>query len=257
VRQGENDNSDEAASIHDRVVFKHADLDKQIFYDSRMPNSLVDHFWDEEVDVQSIERCEAMERGDFADGEYAATIRSNPDRVQVLLTKEGNAWGVPLTIKKGVTLNEGSDVLEIAYMIEGLPTDRTFHFGVDFNFAGMPDGQDDRYYSDSKGEKLGQLGSTLDLKEVQGISVTDQWLGISVELESDRPGGLYAYPIQTVSQSESGFELVHQSVCVQPHWTVQADENGRWVCRMKLALKAIAGDDTGSAASLTDKSQLV
>ena len=38
VRQGENENSDEAASIHDRIVFKQADLDKQLFYDSRMPN---------------------------------------------------------------------------------------------------------------------------------------------------------------------------------------------------------------------------
>ena len=46
VRQGENENSDEAASIHDRIVFKQADLDKQLFYDSRMPNTLVDHFWD-------------------------------------------------------------------------------------------------------------------------------------------------------------------------------------------------------------------
>ena len=257
VRQGENDNADDAASIHDRVVFKHADLDKQLFYDSRMPNSLVDHFWDEEVDVQAVEKCEAMERGDFADGEYAATVRSNPDRVQVLLTKEGNAWGVPLTIKKGVTLNEGSHFLEITYMIEGLPTDRTFHFGVDFNFAGMPDGQDDRYFSNRDGEKLGQLGETLDLKEVQGISLTDEWLGISVELESDRPGGLFAYPIRTVSQSESGFELVHQSVCVQPHWMVQADENGRWVCRMKLALKTTKGDDTIPADSRTDRSQLV
>ena len=257
VRQGENDNPDEAASIHDRVVFKHADLDKQLFYDTRMPNSLVDHFWDEEVDLESVRKGEAMERGDFADGEYAATVRSNPDRVQVLLTKEGNAWGIPLTIKKGVTLNEGTDILEIAYMIEGLPTDRTLHFGVDFNFAGMPDGQDDRYFSNSDGEKLGQLGATLDLKEVQGISLTDEWLGISVELESDQPGGLYAYPIQTVSQSESGFELVHQSVCVQPHWKVQPDENGRWVCRIKLALKTIKGDDTIPSTSQTDQSQLV
>ena len=142
-------------------------------------------------------------------------------------------------------------------MIEGLPTDRSFHFGVDFNFAGMPDGQDDRYFSDSSGKQLGQLGSTLDLKEVQQISLTDQWLGISVALETDRPGGIYAYPIQTVSQSESGFELVHQSVCVQPHWIVRADANGRWVCRMKLALKTIKGDDASSEESRTDQSQLV
>ena len=222
-----------------------------------MPNILVDHFWDEDVDVAAIQKCEAMERGDFADGDYAATIRSNPDRVQVLMTKEGNAWGVPLTIKKGVTLNEGEDTFEITYMIEGLPTDRTFHFGVDFNFAGLPDGQDDRFFSNSAGENLGQLGSTLDLQDVQQISVNDQWLGISVALETDRSGGIFAYPTQTVSQSESGFELVHQSVCVQPHWIVRGDANGRWVCHMKLALKTNKSDGTNSTETRTDQSQLV
>jgi len=182
-QQGENENSDEAASIHDRIVFKQADLDKQLFYDTRMPNILVDHFWDEDIDVEAIRKCEAMERGDFADGQYTATVRSNPDRVQVLLSKEGNAWGIPLTIKKGVTLDEGSDTLEITYMIEGLPADRSFHFGVDFNLAGMPDGQDDRFFSNSNGKNLGQLGSTLDLKDVQQLGVNDQWLGLAVQLE--------------------------------------------------------------------------
>ena len=198
-----------------------------------------------------------MERGDFADGEYSATVRSNPDRVQVLLSREGNAWGVPLTIKKGVTLDEGSDTLEITYMIEGLPADRSFHFGVDFNLAGMPGGQDDRFFSNSDGENLGQLGSTLDLKDVQQISVNDQWLGISVQLDTDRSSNIFAYPTQTVSQSESGFELVHQSVCILPHWIVRGDANGRWVCRMKLALKNTKSTDSTPQETQTDQSQLV
>ena len=59
---------------------------------------------------------------------------------------QGNAWGIPLKIIKGVTLDAGSDVLEIAYLIEGLPPERTMHFGVEFNFAGMPSGADDRFF---------------------------------------------------------------------------------------------------------------
>jgi alpha-amylase len=237
VLQGENQNSDQAASIHDLVVFKQADLDERLQYDSRLRNSLVDHFWDEDVDAESMQKSQATERGDFADGEYSAVVRRNPDRIQVLMTREGNAWGVPLTIKKGITLNAGSNVLEVAYLIEGLPQDRTFHFGVECNFAGMPDGQDDRFFSDESGKRLGDLGSILNLDEAQMLKLTDGWLGLEVGLSFDQPGGIMAYPVQTVSQSESGFELVHQSVCVQPHWTVQGDSNGRWACRMNLALQ--------------------
>ena len=35
---------------------------------------------------------------------------------------------------------------------------------------------------------------------------------------------------------EGGFELVHQSVVVQPHWHVRGDANGRWAVTMRLAL---------------------
>ena len=81
-------------------------------------------------------RGEAPERGDFLTGSYEGKLRRNPGRIQVQLARQGNAWGVPLKITKGVTLEAGSNVLEIAYLIEGLPPGRSLHFGIEFNFAG-------------------------------------------------------------------------------------------------------------------------
>lgn len=237
VLQGEPEDGDEAASIHDLVVFKQADLDERLQYDTRLRNSLVDHFRDEDVDALAIQESRSEERGDFADGVYTTKIRRNPDRIQIQLTKQGNAWGVPLKITKGVTLNAGSDELEIAYLIEGLPADRTFHFGVEFNFAGLPNGQDDRFFSDAQDNKLGELGSLLNLQDVQQIKLTDEWLGLEVELDFDQSGGIFAYPVQTVSQSEAGFELVHQSVAVEPHWRIVGDAEGRWSTRMRLSMQ--------------------
>ena len=246
VLQGEPGGDDVAASIHDRVVFKQADLDKQLHYDSRLRNSLIDHFWDEDVQLDAIARGEAMERGDFADGVFETKIRRNPNRIQVQMTRQGNAWGIPLTITKGVTLNAGSDELEIAYLIEGLPQDRALHFGIEFNFAGLPAGQDDRFYSDADGQFLGQMQSQLSLGDAQEIRLSDQWLGLDISLQSNQLGGIFTYPVQTVSQSEAGFELVHQCVSVQPHWLVQGDTNGNWSAVMKLKLKAGAADESGS-----------
>ena len=51
------------------------------------------------------------------------------------------------------------------------------------------------------------------------------------------PTHFWAFPIETVSQSEGGFELVHQSVVVQPHWTVIGDAEGRWSITMQLSLE--------------------
>ena len=51
-----------------------------------------------------------------------------------------------------------------------------------------------------------------------------------------RPTNFWTFPIETVSQSEGGFELVHQSVVVMPHWLVEADKEGRWSVTMQMSL---------------------
>ena len=157
-----------------------------------------------------------------------------------MLVREGNAWGVPLKITKGVTQNAGSSQIEIAYLIEGLPQDRDMHFGVEFNFAGIPDRQDDRYFSNGQGEQLGPMETLLDLKQTDQLGLTDAWLGVDVVLQFNEPTDVFTYPVQSVSQSESGFEAVHQAVCVAPHWVVRGDSKGCWSVQMTLDLQTDA-----------------
>ena len=104
------------------------------------------------------------------------------------------------------------------------------------NFAGMPAGLDDRYFSDIEAQQLGQLGSRLNLENAFGLNLTDEWLGLDVGLKMSRPTRFWTFPIESVSQSEGGFELVHQSVAVLPHWLVEADKEGRWSVTMQLAI---------------------
>ncbi len=221
------------ASIHERVVFKQAGLDQRLQYDRQLRKSLVDHFWDNEVCLDSIARNEAPERGDFAVGGYEATIRRSPDRVQIKLTRLGNAWGHPFRITKAVTMQAGSPTLSIVYQLEDLPR-VPLHFGVEFNFAGLPSGCEDRYFRSGADHRWGQLESRLDLEDVQDLSLVDEWLGIDVGLMINRPSHIWTFPIETVSQSEGGFELVHQSVMVQPHWIVEPDAGGKWRVGIQL-----------------------
>ncbi len=236
VAKGQTESSDETTSIHDRVVFKQENLEQHLIYDERPRKSLIDHFWDEDVSLGELVSGAAQERGDFADGAYQAKIRRKENRIQIQMTREGNAWGVPLKITKGVTLSSGSNELEIAYLIEGIPEDRVFNFGVEYNFAAMPAEQGDRFFKDANGTNLGHLGSQLHLENVNELSLVDEWLRLNATLGWDQAGGVWTFPIATVSQSEGGFELVHQSTVVQPHWLVSGDAEGRWATRMQLKL---------------------
>ena len=249
VLAGPSSHHGEVASIHDRVVFKQEGLHERVQYDRFPRRSLIDHFYAPHTTVEAAQRADAEELGDFALNAYESVIRRNPDRIQVHMTRAGQVAGVPLKITKGVTANTGGDTLEIAYLLEGLPVDQEFHFAVEFNFAGLPAGANDRYFFRKGHDHLDQLGAVLDLHGVRDLGLCDEWLGIRVHLTADKDSGIWAFPVETVSQSEGGFELVHQSVVVQPHWIVQGDTNGRWSVVMRLALDTQLADNRLHAAT--------
>lgn len=178
----------------------------------------------------------ADEQGDFVHAPYEAKLRRSEGRVQLQLTREGSVLGRTVKLTKGVTLNAGDATLEIAYLLENVPADIGLHLAPEFNFAGLPSGADDRYFSGGQGQRLGQLGHQLDLSGMTQLGLTDEWLGINVTLKFDQPASIWTYPVETVSQSEGGFELVHQSVAVLPHWIVVPDAEGRWSMTMRLSI---------------------
>lgn len=236
IRAGERHEDGQVASIHDRVVFKQPDLDKRLQYDDHLRKSLVDLFYENDASLEAVANGTARQCGDFVANPYEARIRRNPDRIQVQLLRDGNVNGHPVRITKGLTLDAGNSSLQVAYLLENLPQGQPLHFAVELNFAGMPSNAYGRNFLDTNGNILGQLGAKLDLQNAFGLGLTDEWLGIDVGLKMSRGTGFWTFPIETVSQSEGGFELVHQSVVVMPHWFVEADKDGRWSVTMQLSL---------------------
>ena len=234
VRRGQDAHSGEAASIHDRVVFKQEGLDQRLQYDPHRRKMLIDHFWDNDVSLDALVAGSAMERADFSTSHYQSRIRRAADRVQVQLSREGNAWGIPVKITKAVTLAANNSNLEFTYLLEGIPQDRELHFGVELNLAGLPGNADDRYFHFGDRTSVGQLQTQLDTDLISRIHLVDEWLGLDVGLTTSQPTRFWTFPIESVSQSEAGFELVHQSVVVQPHWLVRGDANGQWSVKMEL-----------------------
>jgi alpha-amylase len=244
------DGRNDVAGVMDRVIFKQENLDQRIQYDAHPRKSLLDHFYDPQTTLDAVAAGHAAELSNFHLRPYEARLRRNPKRMQVQLSCEGHVGDVPVKITKSLTLAAGGSTLEIGYLLEGLPQDRQLHFGVEFNFAGLPSGIDDRYYYGHERQRYGQLGARLDLADAAELGLVDEWLGVDVNLAFSRPTGLWTFPVESVSQSEGGFELVHQSVVVEPHWIVQGDEHGRWSVSIHLAI------DTSLAESRREQQQV-
>ncbi|MCA9247343.1 MAG: DUF1926 domain-containing protein [Planctomycetales bacterium] len=234
VLAGASQHQGSAASIHDRVVFKQEGLDRRVVYDRHMRKSMIDHFYANDVNPANVASGKAQELGDFVTGAYEAVVRSKADRIQLQMIRTGTVDGQSIKITKGITLNAGESRVEIAYLIEGLPADRTFHFAPEFNFAALPAGAEDRYFYDADRTRHGHLGTQLDWATCTSIGMCDEWLGLDANFSFNQPTGLWTYPIESVSQSEGGFELVHQSLVVQPHWHINGQNNGAWSATMVL-----------------------
>ncbi len=219
---------------HEGVRFKQANLDQKIAYDRWPRKALVDHFLRPETDLDEF-RLGNGGIGDFVVGVYETRIRRSDSRVETVMSREGRMGDHWVRVEKTIALDSSNgSQLEITYQLSQLPPGHPIHFAVEFNFAAMPAGQNDRYFYNGHGEQLGQLQSILSLPAGMRIGLVDEWLGLDASLELTQPAEFWTFPIQTVSQSEGGFELVHQSTTVVPHWQFTANESGTWQVRIQL-----------------------
>lgn len=229
-----------AASIQGEIKCKQENLDQKIFYDTYPKKALVDHFLQPGLTLAEFQKGTGL-ISDFHTGGYQSIIRRSRDRVEACMARQGRLRSYSVQVTKVVALdrNKGGE-LSIHYRLDNLPVGMPVHFGVEFNVSGLPGGVSDRYFYDEHGQRLGQLESILSLEDVSRIGLVDEWLGVDVSLESSEQCQLWAFPIETVSQSEGGFETVHQNGCLVPHWEFTVPESGTWEVDLTLAIDTSA-----------------
>ncbi len=231
------DDYDGPSSILNKVVLKQEGLEHLLVYDRHPRKALVDHFLAADATLLDLKACADVERGDFATGTYLSRVHRGPGQVSLIMERPGLADGHPIHVRKTIVLEANSGLLDVHYVLEELPAGVPLHFAVEINLAAMAGHAHDRYFSDPEGARLGMLDARLDLPEADGVSLTDEWLDLAVGLRWSRPAALWCFPIETVSQSEGGFEGVYQSSAVVPRWRVVADESRRWEVRILWTLE--------------------
>ncbi|MFV0444539.1 MAG: alpha-amylase/4-alpha-glucanotransferase domain-containing protein [Planctomycetaceae bacterium] len=236
----QDDGQEHFLGVDDYVKVKQPDLHEKLAYDVWPRKSLVDHFLSPDATVHDLATCHG-EIGDFVLGVYQTRLRRSESRVEAVLTRTGHAGDEPVTVTKTIALDTTAGaLLHIEYRLTDMRPGAQLRFASEFNFAAMPAGADDRFYYDSLGQQLGRLESVLDLHDTDRLGLVDEWQGVDASLELSQSGHVWTFPIQTVSNSEGGYELVHQSCAVIPWWHITADENGQWSVSIKLTLDTSA-----------------
>lgn len=234
----------EVKTIHDRIVTKEKDLDKLLHYDWYRRMSLLDHFFAEETTLEKLYQVQYGEQGDFVNQPYEIKKASGRE---VVLERLGSVWSDgrkhPIRVQKRLSVSQETAETVIEYSItnEGEAAAELW-FSPEFNINLLAPDAPDRYYrilspqvakqaaspaEESGGIALARKTATIAdprmiskgaLDEIPGVELVDEWMGLSYQLLFDRPTTVWRFPIETVSQSEGGFERVYQSSALFPNW---------------------------------------
>ncbi len=236
LRNSDGQEESAVASIHDIVRFKQPGLDRKLVYDNWPHKSLVDHFLQPDISSEVFSRGDGVLSA-FSTAPYEAAVKNKDDEVHLEMSCRGKISVHEVTVSKVVIMSQRNPgELLVRYRLDDLPQCVPLHFAVEFNFATMPGGASDRYFYGASGEQLGTLDVCIDLPKSSRLGLVDEWQGLDLAVDWTQTGGVWAFPIETISQSESGFELVHQSVAVVPHWNFVAPATGPWTADLRLTV---------------------
>src|SRR5579875_2542721 len=92
----------------------------------------------------------------------------------------------------------------------------------------------DRYF------KVGDLHHPLEFQgEIPGsqLSLVDEWTRLEINLDAPSAKCWWIAPIETISQSESGFERVYQGSAVMPVWDLELSPAAETICVLQMEVR--------------------
>ncbi len=208
-------------SIHSVILAKEAGLEKEIVYDWYRRKSFIEHFFTPDINLESLTKNTYWDKGNFINGEFEFSEKKRRTGVSLILSKKGFIYNSERNsrfyLQKEFILTQNSSSLNAKYLLRNDDDiNIQMFFGIEFNFALLTGESEDRFYRFAGSKKL--LGETFTAENIENISIEDQWIGVRFDLIFDKKARIYALPIKTISQSESGFEKVYQSSAVIPVW---------------------------------------
>ncbi|MBI5777936.1 MAG: DUF1926 domain-containing protein [Planctomycetes bacterium] len=231
------------ATIHDLVISKTKGLENLLYYDNYPRQSCLDHFIAKDTSLDGFARCHYAEQGDFLSGEYKTSIPLKKAAIKFardgFVRQAGKSY--PVQVSKNISFAfDDPKSLQMDYEITNTgPEPIEAVFAVEFNLSMLAGNAHDRFYYSSRNKNLGPLISQGEAANEKIFGIQDLFQKIDISFDLTKPSRIWYFPIQTVSQSEGGFELVYQSSVILPGWEIHLKPQEKWQVRIAKRVKFI------------------
>jgi len=219
-------------SIHDMARAKEEGLDRWLIYDRWPRHAFRLLLFAPGKTQHDYAGIHLEEDAALAGGRYRV-LDSSPTHV-ALASCENPDWPVEKTLSFSSTPS-GFDILCELSLRRKAPGTASIQVGLEIVLNFLAPAMPDRYFeSDGKRFPLRWSAAVPDPQ----LRVVDEWQRASVALEAPAARGFWIAPIETVSESEDGFERIYQGSQILALWPVELAQGAEW--KAQLVFRAAA-----------------
>jgi alpha-amylase len=224
LQQAADHDSGGVKSIHDIVRVKEAGLERALHYDAYDRRCFLDHFLPAGTTVDDFASARHCEEGDFLGVPYdVADVRKSHAKVVVKLERAGSLNRsrrvLPIRLEKELTIGDEKGVASRYTIRSEAESIDAVLFAVELNLTLLAGDNEDRYYEIPgvalERNRMNSLGA---VDSVGLVRLVDRWMKIAIVLRFEPTATFWRFPIETVSQSEGGFERTYQGSSVTAVW---------------------------------------
>ena len=194
-------NLEEIATIHhDSLVVDDA-LRAELIYDWHPKNSFIEHFSDEEFTLENFKSLTFKEVGDFANQPFELNKKKKEFARNGGIFLDNAYASFSATLSKEYLFEEKAIVLNSKFQTQ---YEKKLYFAEEFNFHFA---HPDKVTFNSKLVKEG-----FEQRQCEELSIEDDFTGKILKIKVNQKCDVYGFVLNTISQSESGFDRVAQCV---------------------------------------------
>ena len=223
------------SSIHDLVTTKEPGLSAQLAYDLHERRSGLVHMVDPATTSEAFARAEVAEWGDFVDGPFTVAELTVDKLVAVrdgVVSHDGRR--LPVRVEKELLLGGGrrDPSVSLTVALENRSDESMgAMLGVEWNLTMLGGGGNPAAYLEVAGERFGHDSTGLHA-DVQRVAAGNTHVGLSVETTLEPAADVWWSAIETISNSESGFERIYQGSSTVFVWPLHLAPGERLTVRM-------------------------
>ncbi len=216
-----NNAADAPASIHDIVMTKETGLSERLHYDPFERRSGLVRFLAPGTDAETWAAGRGVELGDAVEGPYEVTTLVLDRMVATRAATVSGADG-PATVRVTKTLVLGGDRRTPKLSLKVTVANRADQrieavLGLEWTVMLLGGGGNPAAWWEVAGTRAAH-DSTGTARRVTAFAQGNDWIGLRVDSTISKPADVWWAPVETVSNSEAGFERVYQGLGILVSW---------------------------------------